>query len=322
MSNKVSIIIPVYNSEKTIIRTLSSIEKQTYTSLQIIIIDDGSDDNSYKLIKEYEKCSKMNIKIIKQFNQNAAVARNKGIEIADGEYVLFLDSDDTFYSDKSLQSMISKIGDSDLLINNYYICDNNYNYIYNDIKNIMKSFEEQYKYVNITPYPSSKLYNLNIIKKNNLYFSNVRIGQDLNFYLKYLLNVTKVSVNEDPVVKYNIQNNGMTRSKNFNFLDIYNSINEVKKYYIKNNKIDYFNKYIIYVGIKHFTGQMTKVSNYKNHYERKYIFNSINFYVKDLIRNNMINYNKYIIKELIKYYLKRILLKIGLFNIVKKNYKK
>jgi len=86
----ISIIIPVYNSEKYIAETVKSVLKQTYKNYEIIIINDGSTDNSTSIISNFTR----NCKIINQDNQGRSTARNNGLAIASGEYVLFLDSDD------------------------------------------------------------------------------------------------------------------------------------------------------------------------------------------------------------------------------------
>lgn len=88
---KVSIIIPVYNVKKYIRECLDSIDLKN-DAWQIILIDDGSTDNSYNLLKEYEKYN--NVKVVTQENVGLSETRNKGIEMAEGAYVMFLDSDD------------------------------------------------------------------------------------------------------------------------------------------------------------------------------------------------------------------------------------
>ena len=87
---KVSVIIPVYNTEKYLKRCLDSLVMQTLENIEIICINDGSTDKSLDILKEYES----NIVIINQENQGQSVARNKGLEIAKGEYIGFVDSDD------------------------------------------------------------------------------------------------------------------------------------------------------------------------------------------------------------------------------------
>ena len=90
---KISVIVPVYNVEKFLAQCLESLVLQTYKNLEIIIVDDGSSDNSYKIYKKYAK-SDSRIQIIKQKNAGVSAARNTGLASATGEYVHFIDSDD------------------------------------------------------------------------------------------------------------------------------------------------------------------------------------------------------------------------------------
>jgi glycosyltransferase involved in cell wall biosynthesis len=93
MNNKISVVIPVYNVEKYIKECLDSVINQTYKNLQIILVDDGSTDNSGEICDEY--ASKDNrITVIHQENQGAGAAKNSGIELATGEYLSLIDSDD------------------------------------------------------------------------------------------------------------------------------------------------------------------------------------------------------------------------------------
>lgn len=117
--SKVSIIIPVYNGEKYINRCLDSVLNQTYTNIEIILVNDGSDDNSYKLIKDY--CMKDNrIKLINKANTGASDSRNRALEIASGEYIMFLDCDDWIDLNVIEDTVkISKNNSSDIVIFTY-----------------------------------------------------------------------------------------------------------------------------------------------------------------------------------------------------------
>lgn len=97
---KFSIIVPVYNVERYIGKCLSSIVKQTYKDYEIIVVNDGTKDNSMKVVQKYP------VKIVNQKNQGLSVARNTGVKHATGEYLLFLDSDD--YIEKDLLKKIEK----------------------------------------------------------------------------------------------------------------------------------------------------------------------------------------------------------------------
>lgn len=94
----ISIIIPVYNIEKYLSRCIESVLDQTYQNLEAIFVNDGSTDNSLKILEEYQKKDKR-IKIINKENAGSGAARNDGIEQSKGEYLAFLDSDDWYEKD-------------------------------------------------------------------------------------------------------------------------------------------------------------------------------------------------------------------------------
>ncbi|MBP3688189.1 MAG: glycosyltransferase [Alphaproteobacteria bacterium] len=92
-SPKVSVVVPVYNTEKYLSQCLDSLKKQTLHEIEFIVIDDGSTDNSYQIMQEYAKQDKR-FKIFQQINQGVGKTRNRGMELAKGEYIGFVDSDD------------------------------------------------------------------------------------------------------------------------------------------------------------------------------------------------------------------------------------
>lgn len=100
---KISVIIPVYNTEKYLAECLDSVLNQTFTDWEAICIDDGSTDNSLEILKEYAKKDKR-IKILTQKNQGLSATRNRGIKIATGKYISFIDSDDKI--DKNFYSVL------------------------------------------------------------------------------------------------------------------------------------------------------------------------------------------------------------------------
>ena len=148
-SDQISIIVPLYNSEKYIHETVMSVINQTYTNWELIIVDDCSSDNSVNIVKELMK-NDNRIKLIDNINRNSgpAKARNIGIEHASGEYISFLDADDVWLKDK-LQKQIAYMKSIDSLFSctNIQEIDNNSNLIsskkrkiYNLIFNILPNF--------------------------------------------------------------------------------------------------------------------------------------------------------------------------------------
>lgn len=96
MQPKISIIIPVYNVEKYLTTCLESVRNQTFKDFEAICINDGSTDNSLEILKDFQKKDER-IKIITQENQGSSVARNRGLKEAKGDYIYFLDSDDSIH---------------------------------------------------------------------------------------------------------------------------------------------------------------------------------------------------------------------------------
>lgn len=101
---KISIIIPIYNVENYLKQCLDSVINQTLKDIEIICINDGSTDNSLKILKEYSK-KDSRITVINQKNQGVSVARNNGLNIAKGEFVAFIDSDDVLYQKEYLETL-------------------------------------------------------------------------------------------------------------------------------------------------------------------------------------------------------------------------
>ena len=116
---KISVIIPVYNCEKFIEKCLQSLVNQTLTDIEIILVNDGSTDNSQKII---EKFSDTRIKLINKKNGGQSSARNVGLDVANGEYIGFIDSDDWVDSDffEKLYNTAKKYN-ADISISNFFL---------------------------------------------------------------------------------------------------------------------------------------------------------------------------------------------------------
>lgn len=106
----------MYNASQTISECLTSVLEQTYCDIEIIVVDDGSTDNSVELAKEYLQSKNCHYKIISQLNAGPSVARNRGIKEAQGEYIAFLDSDDTWHSDKLKRQIQCFLSDPSLVL--------------------------------------------------------------------------------------------------------------------------------------------------------------------------------------------------------------
>lgn len=108
----VSVIVPIFNTEQYLDRCLISIIGQTYSNLEVILVDDGSTDRSAKICEEYEK-KDYRIIVLHQVNQGASFARNTGLDAAHGDYILFVDSDDWIENDM-VENLINDIQDHEV----------------------------------------------------------------------------------------------------------------------------------------------------------------------------------------------------------------
>ena len=116
---KISVIVPIYNSEDYIDRCVRSIVEQSYKNIEIILVDDGSTDNSSMMCDEWAKNDKR-VKVIHKENGGVSSARNEGLKIAKGDYISFVDSDD-YIDKKMIEKMLNQMekGNTDLVICNY-----------------------------------------------------------------------------------------------------------------------------------------------------------------------------------------------------------
>lgn len=294
MESRVSVIIPNYNGGKYIKKCIDSVINQTYKNIEIIIIDDGSIDDSWERIIEI-KCKRTNIVAIRQSNLNASIARNKGIDIATGKYVLFLDSDDTLFAN-AISDLVNNIENdrSDLAIGNFISKDlegkiiNKY-----EIVNRTKINYEPLSMIGTVPNPSNKLFRLDIIKKNKIYFGNVRIGQDLNLFLKYLLLCKKISLVNSNIYTWTVIRSSMSNTFNFRIFDIVESFKDVERFYSINNYKDIYNQHISALQLKHYYIQMEKQKYFKKRKERNIIVDYFKLNIKKIDLSHSINLKMY-----------------------------
>ncbi|MBR3897728.1 MAG: glycosyltransferase [Bacilli bacterium] len=151
----ISVIVPIYNSEKYLDKCLDSISNQSYKNLEIILINDGSTDSSLDICKKWKKKDKR-IVLIDRENKGVSESRNEGLEIAKGDYISFVDSDD--YLDKDcFKTLMKNNKDYDIIVFNYYITNHNIKKIgiTDDIQN---DFLTEIFYNNVKGYLWNKLY--------------------------------------------------------------------------------------------------------------------------------------------------------------------
>ncbi len=296
--NKISVIIPNYNSAAYIERCLDSIYRQNFSDFEVIFIDDGSNDHSIQVVEEYIKKNKIeNLTVIEQYNMNASVARNNGMVRATGEYLLFLDSDDELCDGVlSIIGNIIKKDEPDLIIGNYIQIDSDSNNIgevsYFSGLSYINSDDKYSNLSMLSPVPSNKVYSKQLIERERISWGNVRIGQDLNFYLKYLLCSDSIVTIDKPFYKYRIIDKSMSRTYDFKILDIVESMKNIRQFYRQKNKEYIYNEYLQVVELINYNVQLNKVKMFKKRYEKKIISKFLNYHENKINYSFAKNYHK------------------------------
>lgn len=237
---KISIIIPVYNTEKYLSQCLDSVLNQTFKNIEIICVDDGSTDNSYKILEEYAgKDSR--IKVIHQDNKGSSAARNAGLEIASGKYIGYVDSDDwiDFHMYKRLYSIAEKhrvdIVSSGLLIEGAYTsehydtispgyyCDEQMEYVR---ANVIYCLEQ--KETGLRGSLCCKLFLKDFLKKIQLKVPEVlSFAEDKMCIITCVLEAKSIFSLKEAYYHYRMNNSSMVHTANIEYLAC---VNEVYKY--------------------------------------------------------------------------------------------
>lgn len=200
----VSVIMPAYNAAKTCGKTIESVLKQTYNDFELIIINDGSKDETESICEKYAKTDSR-LKFFSQANQGVSAARNNGLNRAIGKYITFIDSDDE-YTDSFLKEMVEAIerDNSEIAICGFADLETN-NVMYipkqcNDIQQACLHLLQKVKGTSGLNPPWNKLYLKEcIINKFN---TSKQMGEDLEFVCSYLSNSKSVSMIEKPLYLY------------------------------------------------------------------------------------------------------------------------
>lgn len=197
---KFSIIIPAYNAEKEIKKTLQSVLNQTFKDYEILVINDFSTDKTKEIVEKYK-----DVKLINHSkNKKAGGARNTGIDNAKGEYVFFLDSDDQIYDSNVLQKIsdnIDKNNSPDIVYLGFKAIGNSFSgkYIPNETNSIKYNRIKEWKFANIW----DVCWNKNFLNNNKLRFVEERYFEDFLFYYTGVLKSRKYSYTDFISIVYN-----------------------------------------------------------------------------------------------------------------------
>lgn len=282
---KISVIVPVYNMEQYIEKCLKSIINQTYKNIELIIINDGSTDNSEEIIIKYKNKFPNIIRPYKQENKGLAAARNFGIKKAKGEYICFLDSDD--YIDVNLFSKLEKYMNEKIELIKYKLIKTNENYeeikrvggpVFDKLKgeeafNLLCLQDELYE-------PSCLyLYKQSLLLKNKFKFQEGLYHEDFGLTALIIIKAKSVASIKNYGYYYVQTSNSIMRTTDYNII-----LKRAKDLLIHyDNMINSISKY--------------KICEKTKHTIKTYFINSILLVVKDLNENDQKRYTEEIKKR-------------------------
>lgn len=284
MNPKLSIILPVYNTEPYLDKCLNSILSGTFNDFELIILNDGTKDDSERIIYKYLEEYKDKIIYIKKENTGLSDTRNIGLDVAKGEYISFIDSDD-YIEPNMYEEMFNKLKEKDF---DMVACD--VNLVYDKSKNIKvvsSGYEkdiqnkEDIKRSMTIFYPTvwNKIYKTSILK--DLYFSKGVWYEDVEFMLKLYPRLNSIGTVKKPLYNYLQRSNSITYTYNDKLYDIINNMTSVLEYYKNNNIYDEYKEELEYLYVRYafatFAKRLAKSSN-KEKYNTgiKYAFLKVN----------------------------------------------
>lgn len=219
---KVSIIVPVYNVEKYLSKCLESLINQTLKDIEIVCVNDGSTDNSLGILKEYAN-KDSRIKIVDKQNEGVSVARNTGIEVAAGEYLMFVDSDD-YLVENACEKALNTIehDNSDICIFGHYDLVDGKLVKSSVNKDIIKAQKQNNKtYTDFSINIWDKMYNREFLITNSIKFiPNLKTSEDVIFSFICQFDNPKVSYFTEPLYVYRLTSENSATSKSYIKSDI------------------------------------------------------------------------------------------------------
>lgn len=285
-----SIVIPVYNAQKYIPGLVEQLLKSYSEDMEIIFVDDGSTDDSLHILNQLPQ-GIYNLKIISQKNIGAPGARNRGIKESEGKYIWFFDVDDKF-GNNAIKDVIEilRTSDYDLYIGNMkFVNEKGVGRVQvpvfkdNKSKDIKKLFFWD-------SYPGNKIYKRKIILKHKIFWDDVKIQQDLNFYLKYIVFCKEIYYHSGILYSYVKHENSISTTCSRKITDVVKSVKLVEQFYQKNYCDKKYKKELEYNLIKHIFYQVEKISKLKTFSDKIYVY----FLFRRTIKSVNWRNNKYI----------------------------
>lgn len=246
---KVSVIVPVYNVETYLEKCLESLVHQSLKEIEIILVNDGTKDNSQKIMDQYAS-QYSNVICLKKENGGLSDARNYGMQYATGEFIAFVDSDD--YVDQMMfEKMYRKAveEDFDIVVCDTIIENENYSYVLKSNQHFTEDCVRAYIYA--PPMACTRIVKRNIME--NFTFEKGIFYEDLNLTPSYIIRTRKIGFLEEPLYCYVQRPSSIMNQQQFNdkLLDIFKVTENVKNIFKKEGLFEEFHNEIEYLYLIH-----------------------------------------------------------------------
>ncbi|GIN85365.1 glycerophosphate transferase [Heyndrickxia sporothermodurans] len=309
----ISVIIPTYNASSLILDTLESVKNQTFSGkVEIICIDDCSEDDTVEVIKNYKNKTGMRIKLLQQKeNKRQGAARNRGLKEASGEFIFFLDSDD-FLDENAFEFMYNKakLRDCDFVLCDwaYYYEDRGEVYVNNDLflfEEWLNEAQCENLYQAQSYFSVNKLYKKDFLINNQIKFGEGYIYEDFEFYIDVVQKAKNIGIVSNPFYKVRVNLKSTTKSNSSTTIHMDNFLKAVDKTLSLFNPR---NRESIYMVYKYFfdRAQIYSENRIPRRYKRVMIKKTIeilnkwnrNYYVpKNIVLFNQLYFHKKLIQN-------------------------
>ena len=251
---RVSVIVPIYNTEKYLRRCIDSLVNQTLQDIEIILVDDGSTDNSLSILMEYESRYPDKVKVYTKENGGQAMARNLGIQCSSGKYIGFVDSDD--YVDTRMYETMYRVAEenqSDMVECNYrYLCEEGKKAKeYRTRGNIRQYKNRKDMFINSQASPCNKLFRREVLMHEGVDFPEGFIYEDTAFYIKTIPYIDKEVYIKEPFYYYFLRaGSTMNVNRSRRVGNIFPVLENVLEFYKKNDFYYTYKKELEYFCVK------------------------------------------------------------------------
>jgi glycosyltransferase involved in cell wall biosynthesis len=296
----ISVIVPVYNVEQYLEECLESIIAADIIEAEFILIDDGSTDGSNQILKEYQ-LKDPRIKLIEQDNAGNGAARNAGLEIASGEYILFLDSDDILFPESITKALDNATANcSDIIICDYFEFEDlskpKYRYDRANLPEGVTSDHEMIMnkilYLDISFSVWNKIYNRSFLSDNSLSFKAGVWFEDLEFIFRAFYHARVVSKENSVLVGYRQREGSIMKSVSKKVLDKKTIVYESQAFLESHDEMNVFTNGFKFMFFKMYISIIYQVLKNKGTLSKKrdileHVFNDPYFF-NEILNNSLV----------------------------------